>query len=120
MFQGDPTESPCSRPRWTPASTPWLSPVAVPATARGPFDPAVRLMATYHEADGGRMLCVKGAPAAVLEASVQYDTPAGVAILTEEIRARLLETNRALARDGLRVLAIAWRPGDWDGLPSRG
>jgi Ca2+-transporting ATPase len=70
-------------------------------------------MATYHEAEDGRMLCVKGAPAAVLEASIQYDTRAGLAPLTEETRAALLEANRALARNGLRVLAMAWRPEGW-------
>jgi Ca2+-transporting ATPase len=70
-------------------------------------------MATYHEAEDGRLLCVKGAPAAVLAASIQYDTRAGLAALTDETRAALLEGNRALARHGLRVLAIAWRPGDW-------
>jgi Ca2+-transporting ATPase len=85
-----------------------------------PFDPAVRLMATYHQADDAWMLCVKGAPAAVLEASVRYDTPAGAAPLTPEIRARLLEANRALARDGLRVLAISWRPGEWEGSAVEG
>jgi P-type Ca2+ transporter type 2C len=73
----------------------------------------VRLMATYHEAADGRVLCVKGAPAAVLEASIQYETRAGVAALTEEARAALLEANRALARNGLRVLAVAWRPEGW-------
>ena len=70
-------------------------------------------MATYHEAEGRRLLCVKGAPAAVLEASIQYETRAGLAPLTEETRAALLEANRALARDGLRVLAVAWRPEGW-------
>jgi Ca2+-transporting ATPase len=44
---------------------------------------------------------------------VQYDTPAGGAPLTPDIRAGLLESNRTLARKGLRVLAMAWRPDGW-------
>jgi P-type Ca2+ transporter type 2C len=78
-----------------------------------PFDPALRLMATYHEAEDGRMLCVKGAPSAVLEASIRHDTRAGLVPLTEDGRAALLEANRALAGHGLRVLALAWRPEGW-------
>ena len=69
-----------------------------------PFASETRLMATFNEApDGGRVLLVKGAPAAVLERSR----------LTEAERSRLLESNRALAGDGFRVLAVAWRPEGW-------
>ena len=111
-FQGDPTETALL----AAALDAGLDPLALGRRwpRRGSsLDPAVRLMATYHEAEDGRLLCVKGAPAAVLEASIQYDTRAGLAALTDETRAALLEANRALARNGLRVLAIAWRPGDW-------
>jgi Ca2+-transporting ATPase len=59
------------------------------------------------------VLCVKGAPAAVLDASTQYETRTGCQPVTKEIRDVLLEANRTLARDGLRVLAMAWRPGGW-------
>ena len=120
VFQGDPTEIALLAAALDAGLDPMTLARRYPRRREVPFDPAVRLMVTYHEADDGRMLCVKGAPAAVLEASVQYDTPAGVVILTQEIRARLLETNRALGRDGLRVLAIAWRPGDWDGSAIEG
>jgi Ca2+-transporting ATPase len=112
-FQGDPTEVALL----AAALDAGLDPMALarrwPRRGEIPFDPAVRLMATYHETDDGRLLCVKGAPAAVLEASIQYDTRAGLMALTDETRAALLEANRTLARNGLRVLAIAWRPGGW-------
>jgi Ca2+-transporting ATPase len=114
-FQGDPTEIALL----AAALDAGLDPIALnrqwPRHGEIPFDPAVRLMATYHETDGARMLCVKGAPAAVLQASIRYDTREGVAALTEDTRAALLEANRALARNGLRVLAIAWRPEAWVG-----
>ena len=113
VFQGDPTETALL----AAAVDAGLDPMALgrrwPRRREIPFDPAVRLMATYHEAEDSRLLCVKGAPAAVLEASIQYETRAGLAPLTEETRAALLEANRALARDGLRVLAVAWRPEGW-------
>ncbi|MFI5008291.1 MAG: cation-translocating P-type ATPase, partial [Solirubrobacterales bacterium] len=112
-FQGDPTEIALL----AAALDAGLDPIALgrrwPRRGEIPFDPTVRLMATLHETEEGRALCVKGAPAAVLEASIQYDTRRGPAPLTEETRAALLEANRALARDGLRVLALAWLPEGW-------
>jgi Ca2+-transporting ATPase len=77
-----------------------------------PFDPATRLMASFNDTpEGGHVVCVKGAPAAVLDASSQVETPDGPAPLTARTREALLEVNRALAREGLRVLALAFRPG---------
>ena len=68
-----------------------------------PFSSATRIMATFNETpDGHRVVLVKGAPGTVLERST----------LTAADRERLLETNRALGREGHRVLAIAWRPED--------
>jgi Ca2+-transporting ATPase len=77
-----------------------------------PFSSESRLMATFNETpDGRRVVLVKGAPGTVLERST----------MSAEERARLLESNRALGRQGNRVLAIAWRPDGWsddDGLAS--
>ena len=115
VFLGDPTEVALLAAALDAGLDPMTLSRRWPRRAEVPFDPAVRLMATYHESEDGRMLCVKGAPAAVLAASLRYDTPGGVAPLTEEIRAGLLDANRALGRNGLRVLAIAWRPDGWDG-----
>jgi Ca2+-transporting ATPase len=112
-FEGDPTETALL----AAALDAGLDPIALgrrwPRRGEIPFDPAVRLMASFHETEEGRVLCVKGAPAAVLHASIRHDTRAGLRPLTEEGRAALLEANRALARDGLRVLAMAWRPEGW-------
>jgi Ca2+-transporting ATPase len=78
-----------------------------------PFDPARRMMATFHDApDGGSVLLAKGAPSVILELSSRRQTASGPVPLSAEDRARLLDDNRAMARDGLRVLALAWRPID--------
>jgi len=80
-----------------------------------PFDPATRLMATFHESPaGGRLLAVKGAPGVILERAAHRQAGASAVPLDDRERTGLLEANRALAGQGLRVLAIAWRPGDWD------
>ena len=78
-----------------------------------PFDPARRMMATFHDMpDGGSALLAKGAPAVILELSGRRHTASGPVPMSAEDRARLLDSNRAMARDGLRVLALAWRPID--------
>ena len=86
-----------------------------PRRAEQPFDSATRFMATWNEApDGARVLLVKGAPAVVLERSAWAQDGDERRPLTAEDRARLLEANRDLAALGLRVLAVAWRPGGDD------
>jgi magnesium-transporting ATPase (P-type) len=86
-----------------------LDPVALsrqwPRRREVPFSPETRLMATFNMTpDGVPALLVKGAPGAILDRSA----------LSEPERARLRARNDALARQGHRVLAVAWRPGDWD------
>ncbi|MBI3455303.1 MAG: cation-transporting P-type ATPase [Candidatus Rokubacteria bacterium] len=79
-----------------------------------PFDPARRLMATFHETpEGGRAVLVKGAPGVVLERSSHRQAGTAVSRLSDADRATLLAANRALADQGLRVLAIAWHPDGW-------
>jgi Ca2+-transporting ATPase len=79
-----------------------------------PFSAASRMMATFHErSDGARALLVKGAPGAVLERSTQRLSNDGRAALDDDTRRRLEDDNRALAAQGFRVLAVAWRPEGW-------
>jgi P-type Ca2+ transporter type 2C len=78
-----------------------------------PFDPARRLMATFHDMPhGGSALLAKGAPAVILELSERRHSGSGPVPMSAEDRARFLDDNRAMAREGLRVLALAWRPID--------
>ena len=79
-----------------------------------PFDSARQWMATRHEAPfGGTVVCVKGAPEAVL-ARVAVDQ-AGRPV----DRAAMLARVEGLARRGMRVLAVAERreEGDADRAP---
>lgn len=76
-----------------------------------PFDPATRLMATVNRSPEGKTVAlVKGAPGRIVEASTSRLTSTGAVPLGDEDRAAILEANRALAGEGLRVLALAWRP----------
>jgi Ca2+-transporting ATPase len=79
-----------------------------------PFDPTTRFMATFHETpSGGRALLVKGAPGEIVRRSVRQQEGDGARPLDEEGRAQLLQANRRLAGQGIRVLALAWRPDEW-------
>jgi Ca2+-transporting ATPase len=71
------------------------------------FDPAVKMMATFHETGGKIRVAVKGAPEAVIEAASRVFRDGGCEDLTEKDRATWLERNEELAADGLRALALA-------------
>jgi Ca2+-transporting ATPase len=103
-LNGDPTEAALL----VAALKAGLDPVALssqwPRHREVPFSAEMRLMATFNMTpDGAPALLVKGAPGAILDRSV----------LSQPERERLRARNDALARQGHRVLAVAWRPGDW-------
>jgi P-type Ca2+ transporter type 2C len=82
-----------------------------------PFSSTSRFMATFHAApDGAHVALVKGAPGVVLERSRYCQRGAERVELTDGDRAELLNTNRVLAAEGLRILAVAWRPDGDDQL----
>ncbi len=81
-----------------------------PRVAEIPFDSESQRMVTLHAApEGGHVANVKGAPAAVLARCASRLTKTGVVPLTNDERQRILESNRALADEALRVLAVAYR-----------
>ncbi len=75
------------------------------------FDPAEKRMATIHQADGGFRFAVKGAPEAVLECCDRVRGVDGALPLDDAGRKAWLERNEQMAGRGLRVLAIAGKPG---------
>jgi len=108
---GDPTESALLVVAAKAGLDPGELSRAWPRHREIPFDPASRLMATFHVMPGaGPVLLAKGAPGVILERATHRHTAAGPVPLTDEDHARFLEDNRAMAQDGLRVLALAWRP----------
>jgi len=87
---------------------------AVPApVASIPFDARYRYMAVLEDLADGRFALIKGAPEAILERCEQQLTTQGEAPLE---RARWEEAAEAIAREGRRVLALAYKPHDGEGL----
>jgi Ca2+-transporting ATPase len=72
------------------------------------FDPSIKMMATYNSSEeAGYRVSVKGAPEAVLEACTHVLTDEGKVELKEKDRGKWLEENSRMAREGLRMLALA-------------
>lgn len=83
--------------------------VARPRIGEAPFDSLRRRMTTLHKTDGdGLLVCLKGAPEAVLDPAVLHASP--------DALARAREEAAHLAARGYRVLAVA--SGVRDDLPS--
>ncbi len=71
------------------------------------FDPAVKMMATVHNIDSRYQVAVKGALEAVIAASSHILTAEGEQKLTDADREKWRERNNQMAREGMRVLALA-------------
>jgi Ca2+-transporting ATPase len=81
-----------------------------PRVAEIPFESERKRMTTVHTGQDGSMVAfVKGAPDVLVDRCVAWDVGGRVEPLTPEIRAKIVETNDAMARDALRVLGIAFR-----------
>jgi calcium-translocating P-type ATPase len=75
-----------------------------------PFSSDRRRLSTLHRGDGELLLFTKGAPEVVLPRCTRFESAAGAALLDGAQRAVFASGHEALAREGLRVLAVAWRP----------
>jgi Ca2+-transporting ATPase len=83
-----------------------------PRIAEVPFDAAYKLMATFHRMRDGQgrevvRAFVKGAPDQLLARSGDLFDPDGALVPIDAARARYLEANEALGKQGLRVMATA-------------
>ena len=87
-----------------------LAPGRVPRrVAEVPFDSERKRMTTVHVIDGARIAYVKGAADVVLGLCACARVHGADVALDEELRARILDANSALAASGHRTLAFAWR-----------
>lgn len=76
------------------------------------FSSDTKMMATFHESEEGYLVAVKGAPEAVIAAATRQVQGDAAAPLDDAARDDWLRRNEDLARDGLRVLAVARKTTD--------
>jgi Mg2+-importing ATPase len=74
-----------------------------------PFDFERRRLSVIVETDATILMITKGAPESVVEACSTYEVEGSVRALDASAVARCLEVFRGASRQGLRVLAIAYR-----------
>jgi Ca2+-transporting ATPase len=75
-----------------------------------PFSSEAKRMTTLHRSPSGLVAYAKGAPEIILAGCAQVLTQRGTARLDEAAREDTLRIAREMARQALRVLAIAYKP----------
>jgi Ca2+-transporting ATPase len=81
-----------------------------------PFDSDRKCMTTFHRKSDGRIISfTKGALESILDNSSDVYSEKDIINLNEEMRNSITDSNKNMANDGLRTLALAMR--QWDVLP---
>lgn len=81
-----------------------------PRVAELPFDSDRKLMATIHkEADAKYFVAVKGAPDQLLKRVTQIEDNGTIRPITEADKTAILDMNKSLAKQALRVLMMAYK-----------
>src|SRR5699024_2767261 len=81
-----------------------------PRIGEVPFDSDRKLMSTIHKLEDGKFLvAVKGAPDQLIERTTQIFDEGEVREITKEDKEHILNSNKELARQALRVLAGAYK-----------
>lgn len=75
-----------------------------------PFESEKQFMATLHAEGSRRMVYVKGSVEKILSMCASQRTPRGECLLDDAGRQAVLEANRTMAKQALRVLAVAAAP----------
>ena len=110
--QGDPTEAALLHAALAAGWDKTALEHEVPRIKELPFDSERKRMTTFHGSAGKVTAYTKGSPESVLPCCKQVLTRSGEQNIDQ---ASLLRQAEAMAADGLRVLAIAYR--DWPALP---
>ncbi len=112
-FLGDPMEVALVRlaQRARPGTEPF------PKRDEAPFDSERRRLSTLHETREGLVLYTKGAPESVLPLCRQIQRGTNPETLTPDLAESLQKAEVTMAEQGLRVLALAYRPGATAGSP---
>lgn len=74
-----------------------------------PFDSDRKLMSTKYEIDGEVIMMTKGALDIILDRTTHIHTEQGVRPITKEDKDAILATNLMFSKNGLRVLAFAYK-----------
>jgi len=74
-----------------------------------PFDSVRKRMSVIHVEGDGQRAYVKGAPGETIALCTKIKVDGRVTVMTDDLRARVIEQNDAMSREALRVLAVCER-----------
>lgn len=83
---------------------------AFPRVSSIPFDSERKMMSAIVEHDGQYYLMTKGAVDEILQRTTQIDDNGTIRSFTQEDKDKILQTNKELALEALRVLGFAYKP----------
>ncbi len=107
---GDPTEAALIVAAEKAGLAPGVLCREYPRVREIPFNSESKWMLTVHRTPGGGMVAyAKGAPAAILTASVSVLDDRTTTPMSDEVRSAWTQTNNDLASGALRVLALAYK-----------
>ena len=86
---------------------------ALPRLGQLPFEAVRKRMTSINLSDGKPQAYVKGAPREILNLCAHILANGKVESLTDSMREIILSKNDSMAKDGLRVLGITYRPLDF-------
>ncbi len=116
VAEGEPTEAALVAYAWTLKMDKNQLVKDYPRVAEAPFDSMRKMMSTVHRTPEGTIIqYTKGAPDEVLKCCTYILKDGQSVPMTEEDRVQVLESNKGLAHNALRVLAAAYRT--WDEKP---
>ena len=80
-----------------------------PRLAEIPFSSETKRMSTFHEAAGGFLMCLKGAPESLLHHATRVLTAGGERPISGDDRRQIMAEGAKMAHAALRVLGLAYR-----------
>lgn len=109
VFNGDPTETAIVNAAFENGENISRINNDYPRKHETPFSSERKLMATVNSFPDGARLIVKGAPDVVLKLCTEIDTGNSCTNLTSALKKRILLQNEHMAKNALRVIAVAYR-----------
>ena len=106
---GDPTETALINLGSKLALEPEAVRAKYPRESENPFDSDRKLMATKHTMEGIPTMLIKGAVDVLLDRMTQIQIGDEIRPMTDEDRTRIENQNQKFSREGLRVLAFAYK-----------
>ncbi len=107
--KGEPTECALVNYAYTKGVNKNDAEALYPRVSEAPFDSMRKMMSTLHSVDGKVIQYTKGAPDEVLKVCTHYIENGKVLKLTDKKREEILQFNKEMADNALRVLASAMK-----------